>query len=288
MIILENEHIIVNLAAAGAELRSIKSKTTQLDYLWKGDPAYWGKFSPVLFPVVGALKDNTYLVEGEKYQLPRHGFARDHEFEVQQLSDAEVLFTLSSSADTLKVYPFEFNLGLRYKLSGSTVSCTYEVHNPGTKELLFSVGGHPAFAAAETADITYEDYYLHFNKDESITYFKIQDNLISEQTETLKLDAGNLRLKHSLFYEDALVLKELNSDVISLRNTKNQHGLNFHFTGFTEFGIWSAKDADFICLEPWCGIADGVNHDQQFSHKEGIVRLSAGKDFKRSWSAEVF
>lgn len=288
MIILENEHIIVNLAAAGAELRSIKSKTTQLDYLWKGDPQYWGKFSPVLFPIVGALKDNAFFAEGRKYELPRHGFARDHQFEVQQLSEVEVLFTLSSSADTLKVYPFEFTLGLRYRLSGNTVSCTYEVSNPGTKDLLFSVGGHPAFAAPETPDTVYEDYYLEFNRDESITYFKIQDNLISEQTETLQLDGGKLKLKHSLFYEDALVLKKINSDVISLRNTKNQHGLNFHFTNFTEFGIWSAKDADFICLEPWCGIADSVNHNQQLSDKEGIVTLLPGKDFERTWSVEVF
>ena len=288
MIILENEHIIVNLAAAGAELRSIHSKTTQLDYLWKGDPQFWGKFSPVLFPIVGALKDNTFFAEGRKYELPRHGFARDHQFEVQQLSELEVLFTLSSSADTLKVYPFEFTLGLRYQLSGNTVSCTYEVSNPGTKDLLFSVGGHPAFAAPQTADTVYEDYYLEFNKDEAITYFKIQDNLISEQTETLQLDGGKLKLQHSLFYEDALVLKKINSDVISLKNTKNEHGLNFHFTNFTEFGIWSAKDADFICLEPWCGIADGVNHNQQLSDKEGIVTLLPGKDFERTWSVEVF
>lgn len=288
MILLENEHILVNLSAQGAELRSIKNKSTQIDYLWKGDPQYWGKFSPVLFPIIGALKDNSYFVENQKYQLPRHGFARDHQFEVQQLSDREVLFTLSSTAETLKVYPFEFNLGLRYQLSGHTISCTYEVHNPGQKELLFSVGGHPAFAVPQTPDTVYEDYYLDFNRDEKVTYFKIEDNLISDQTELLQLDAGKLKLAHALFYNDALVVKELKSDVITLRNTKNAHGLNFQFKGFPYFGIWSAKDADFICLEPWCGIADSIQANQQFSDKEGMVTLAAGHDFERSWSVEIF
>lgn len=288
MILLENENLLINISAKGAELRSIKSKTTKLEYLWKGDAAYWGKFSPVLFPVIGALKNNTYLFEDKIYELPRHGFARDHEFDVQQISEAEVLFTLKSSADTLKVYPFEFELGLRYQLSGSKVSCTYEVSNPGSKDLLFSVGGHPAFAAPLTAETAYEDYYLEFNKDEAITYFKIDDNLISDRTVDLPLNNRRLTLQHDLFYDDALVIKNLKSDSISLKNTKNEHGLHFSFSDFPFFGIWAAKDADFICLEPWCGIADGIHHNQQLSDKEGINSLSPGLDWKRTWSAEVF
>lgn len=288
IILLENENLLINISAKGAELRSIKSKTTGLEYLWKGDAAYWGKFSPVLFPVIGALKNNTYLFDDKIYELPRHGFARDHEFEVQQVSEVEVLFTLKSSADTLKVYPFEFELGLRYQLSGSNVSCTYEVSNPGSKDLLFSVGGHPAFAAPLTAGTAYEDYYLEFNKDEVITYFKIDDNLISDQTVDLQLNNRQLTLQHDLFYEDALVIKNLKSDAISLKNTKNEHGLHFNFSDFSFFGIWAAKDADFICLEPWCGIADSIHHNQQLSDKEGINSLSPGLNWKRTWSAEVF
>lgn len=288
MISLENEHISLTFVTKGAELRSIKSKATGLDYLWKGDPAYWGKFSPVLFPVIGALKDNTYFVDGVAYELPRHGFARDHEFEVQQISGTEVLFTLTSNADTLKVYPFEFNLGLRYRISGSSVSCTYEVNNPAQKDLLFSIGGHPAFAAPLTADAAYEDCYLQFSVDESLTYHKIENNLISDQTDTLHLDRGKLPLKHELFYGDALVFKTMSSDTISLRNTKNEHGLHFRFAGFPYFGIWAAKDANFVCLEPWEGIADGIYHNQQLSDKEGIISLSPGHDWKRTWEAEVF
>jgi len=288
MILLENEYIEVTFDIKGAELKSIKSKTTGLDYLWKGDPEFWGKFSPVLFPVIGALKDNSYIVDDKLYELPRHGFARDHDFEVEQINDAEVLFTLSASAETLEVYPFEFLLGLRYRISGSSVSCTYEVSNPAQKDLLFSVGGHPAFAAPLSNDTSYEDCYLEFAVDEALTYNKIDNNLISDETDTLHLDKGKLQLKHELFYNDALVFKQMRSRAISIKNTKNENGLHFRFDDFPFFGIWAAKDADFVCLEPWCGIADGVHHDQQLSDKEGIVSLSPGSDWKRTWEVEVF
>ncbi|MET1054917.1 MAG: aldose 1-epimerase family protein [Pedobacter sp.] len=288
MILLENENIRVTFAAKGAELRSITGKTTGLEYLWKGDPEYWGKFSPILFPVIGALKDETYFVEGKEYHLPRHGFARDHEFEVEQISASEILFTLSSSPDTFAVYPFDFVLGLRYVISGSSVSCTYEVYNPADKDLLFSIGGHPAFAAPITGDASYEDCYLEFAVDESLTYHKIENNLISDQTDDLHLDKGKMFLKHSLFYDDALVFKHMESRMITLRNTVNEYGLHFRFNDFPFFGIWAAKDADFICLEPWCGIADGVATNQQLSDKEGIIALPPAEHWKRVWEVEVF
>lgn len=288
MILLENENIKVTISAKGAELQSIKSKKDNLEYLWKGDPAFWGKFSPVLFPIVGALKNNTYCIGDQSYQLPRHGFARDLNFEVQQISEEEALFTLTHNAQTLEVYPFEFKFSLRCSLSGAAVSCTYEVNNPGAKDLLFSVGGHPAFAVPLTSDTLYEDYYLEFSQDESLNIHQIEDNLISDQVAILQLSDRKLNLQHELFYNDALVIKDLNSKSIQLKNTKNQHGLNFRFIDFPFFGIWSAKDADFVCLEPWCGIADGIHHNQQLSDKEGIQSLSPGLDWKRSWEVEVF
>jgi len=288
MILLENENIAITFVAKGAELTSITNKTSGLSYLWKGDPAYWGKFSPVLFPIVGGLKNDTYIFEDKEYHLPRHGFARDNEFEFQQIGDGEILFTLSSNAETLKVYPFKFQLGLRYKITANTLSCTYEVTNTGEKELLFSIGGHPAFAAPLTAGTQYEDYFIEFIDDESVTYHKIADNLISDQTETISLDNGKLTLKHELFYDDALVFKSLKSKTLHLRNTKNEHGLDFRFADFPYFGIWAAKDADFVCLEPWCGIADGIGHNQQLSDKEGITSLSPNKNWKRTWEVTVF
>ncbi len=288
MIFLENEHIRVSFAAKGAELQHITGVHSGMEFVWSGDANFWGKFSPVLFPIVGALKDNAYHYKGVTYNLPRHGFARDLVFETEQINEHEILFTLQHSEETLKVYPFEFELGLRYKLFGASVCCTYEVFNPADEELLFSVGGHPAFAAPLNKQGVYTDYFLQFSDDEEITYHHIEDNLIADKTSTIKLQDKRLPLKHELFYEDALVFKNLKSDSISLMNTKNYNGLNFKFKDFPFFGIWAAKDADFVCLEPWCGIADSVNHDQELSNKEGIITLAPKSNWQRTWQVTCF
>ena len=288
MILLENEQIKLTFASKGAELQRIDSKITGFNYIWSGDPAYWAKHSPVLFPIVGALKEDKYRVNGKEYQLPRHGFARDLDFEYEYVNAAEILFTLYSNEQTLKVYPFPFVLHLRYTLAGASVTCRYEVSNPADKDLLFSLGAHPAFAAPLSSALKYEDCYLEFPDDESLVFSKIAGNLISDESGTMPLDNGKLFLKHSLFYNDALVLKHLNSRLISLKNTQNNSRLDFHFDDFPFFGIWAAKDADFVCLEPWCGIADGINHNQEFTEKEGINALSPGGQWKRNWKVEVF
>ena len=154
--------------------------------------------------------------------------------------------------------------------------------------MFFSLGAHPAFAVPNTPNTNYEDYYLAFNDDEKLTYWKLEDGLVANETETLELSRHRLNLKHDLFYNDALVFKTLQSNCISLLNTKNDYGLHFHFDDFPFFGIWAAKDASFVCLEPWCGVADSVNHNQRLANKEGIVKLDAGNSWNRCWEVECF
>lgn len=272
----------------GAELKQLVHKETGIDYLWNSDPAYWAKSSPVLFPIVGALENNTYSYDGKEYTLPRHGFAREMDFEVTQVNDSTVLFTLEHTAETLKHYPFEFKLGLRYVLEETTLSCTYEVYNPGDKDLLFSIGAHPAFKAPLAAGEAYSDYQLVFNKDSELVYHKINNNLIDAATVALPLQNGALTLTHELFYEDALVFKSLISNEISLQDKQANHGLRFKFNGFPYFGIWAAKDADFVCLEPWCGIADLVGHNGKLEEKAGIITLEVGGNWRKTWQVSCF
>jgi galactose mutarotase-like enzyme len=177
---------------------------------------------------------------------------------------------------------------LRYTLQHNSITCTYEVHNTGTDALLFSVGAHPAFAVPNVKDTEYDDYYLQFNKTETLQRWKLDNGLIADHSETLTTPNGQLNLQHRLFYEDAIVLKNLQSNTITLGSTKHAHGFNFIFNGFDFFGIWAAKDAPFVCLEPWCGIADSVNHNQQLKNKEGIIELAAGAHWQRSWTVETF
>lgn len=288
MIFLENEHLIASFATKGAELQSLKSKKHNIDYLWSGNPTYWGKFSPVLFPIVGALKNSTYYFENKEYKLPRHGFARDYDFECLQRNHTEVVFILTHNDETLKVYPFRFVLSLRYTLSETGLSCTYEVTNPANNLLLFSIGAHPAFKVPIQEDVQYTDYFLKFNNDQVLTYHKISEDLIANETVEIELKDGKLPLQHELFYEDALVFKSLKSDCISIACDKNPYGLHFKFKDFPFFGIWAAKNADFVCLEPWCGIADGVDHQQNLGEKEGIISLAPDKTWSRTWEIECF
>ncbi len=285
---IENEHLRVSFASKGAELQHITGIDSGTEYMWSGDPDYWGKFSPVLFPIIGALKENTYQYEGKSYTLPRHGFARDMEFDFERIAEDEILFTLTNTVETLKVYPFEFILRLRYKLKAATLACTYELTNPNSEDLLFSIGGHPAFAAPLNKQGNYTDYFLAFDADEEITYHHIVANMISNETSTLILEDKKLYLNHELFYNDALVIKNLKSKSISLMNTKNYNGVNFQFEDFPYFGIWAAKDADFVCLEPWCGIADSVDHHQQLKDKEGIMALAPNENWQRTWKVTCF
>jgi galactose mutarotase-like enzyme len=289
MYILENEVLKVTVAPKGAELQSIMNKVFGMEYLWNGDPEFWSKRSPVLFPIVGSLKNNTYYYQGRSYQLPRHGFARDVDFQVEKQNPKEITLLLQSNAETKKNYPFDFEFRIRYQLLGDELSTEYMVTNTGNGILFFSVGGHPAFRLPLTADTQFSDYHLRFEETENLSCWPIsKDGLIQNQPIPLLRDSNRLNLQKSLFYQDALVFKYPASSEISLLSGKTSHGIRFQMGEFPFLGIWSARDADFICLEPWCGIADSVDSDQQLEHKEGIEKTTAGKVFSRQWRVKIF
>lgn len=288
-IILQNDQLEITVKRKGAELCSVKSNETRLQYMWSGDASIWGKTSPILFPIVGTLKEDIFFYQGKKYSLPRHGFARDQEFEVTERSDDKVVFTLRSDAASLKRYPFNFQLHVRYVLNQSAVSVTYTVVNAGKDEMLFSLGAHPAFSVPLVNGIRYEDHFLLFNETETAGRWPINKaGLIMDEPSPLLVNTNKLELSKTLFDNDALVLKNLRSTKVSICSKVHSHGMDFHFDGFPYLGLWAAKNADFICIEPWCGIADGVNHDQQLEKKEGIEKLAAGDSWLRTWQASFF
>ncbi|WP_160718019.1 aldose 1-epimerase family protein [Chitinophaga solisilvae] len=286
---ISNDRLTITIAAAGAELQHIVHNDSGLDYMWGADPAVWGKKSPVLFPIVGGLKNNTYTYNGHEYTLGRHGFARDQVFTVTEQRDTHITFTLTDNEATRKVYPFRFAFHVRYTLQDSQLKVTYIVENTGDKELLFSVGGHPAFRIPLVEGTSYEDYYLHFNRKENTGRYPLSAAGQIELTPIPMLqDTQELPLHKSLFLEDALVFKNLASSAISIKSNKTPHGLAISFEGFPYMGIWAAKNGDFVCIEPWCGIADNVSATGNLNEKEGINRLSPGEQFERTWEAEFF
>ena len=284
-----NEVLAVTVNPKGAELNSIFHKQHKLEYLWGADPAYWAKKSPVLFPIVGALKDNTYFFKDNPYQLSRHGFARESTFTVSEQTQDAVTFSLISDGHTLTVYPFHFEFRLHYALTGSTLNVTYEVKNLTGDDMYFSVGGHPAFKVPLAEGTTYDQYYLEFNQPENAARWLIAaDGRIKDTPEPLLHASNQLPLSKRLFYEDAVVFKHLSSNRVSLRSDGTSHGLEMDFSGFPYLGIWAAKDADFVCLEPWCGIADSIHTNQQLIDKEGINHLPAHETFSRTWTVTLF
>jgi galactose mutarotase-like enzyme len=289
MFILENEDLRIRIVTKGAEMQSIYNKKNGLEYLWKGDPAIWGKHSPVLFPIVGTLKNDAYFFEGASYTLGRHGFARDRDFiPAAQTNDAITLRLISSEA-TRPVFPFSFEFDITYAIRNNKLIVTYGVTNSGEQPMFFSVGGHPAFKVPLEEKSKYEDYYLEFEKEENAGRWPISPEGLIEKNLIPLLDHTTiLPVTKELFSRDALVFKHLQSSRVKLRSHTSDAGLEMDFTGFPYLGIWAAKGADFLCIEPWCGIADSTDSNQELTEKEGIISLKAGGVFERSWSVGLF
>lgn len=288
-IILENETLKISINIKGAELQSLYNKATHIEYLWKGDDNFWAKHSPVLFPIVGGLKNNEYQYENKKYQLNRHGFARDNNFEIEKISDSKAIFTLKSNETTLKNYPFNFVFSIEYSIENNKIDCKYIVENTGQKTMYFSVGGHPAFNIPLTSNTNFEDWFLEFNTTETCGIYPLTtEGLLQEKAIPYFKNQDKLLLTKQLFYGDALVFKELASTAISIKSNKVNNGLTMQFNNFPYYGIWSAKDANFVCLEPWCGIADTENFRGNIEEKEGIISLVANNVFENTWSVKLW
>ncbi|TAH11929.1 MAG: aldose 1-epimerase family protein [Sphingobacteriia bacterium] len=289
MIQIENNHVSISVNQMGAELQSIFCKDNQLEYLWNGDPAFWGKKSPVLFPIVGGLKNNTYKHKGSNYQLSRHGFAREMEFTLSAKSKDSISFTLNANKQTLEQYPFLFRFVITYSLHKNVLSCNYQVTNIDIKPMFFSVGAHPAFKVPLVDGNAFEDYHLLFESTETANQWPLSpEGLIQTTPIPFFNNTNRIELVKDLFYGDALVFKQLKSNNISLLNAKNKHGFKFEYDQFPFMGIWSAKNADFVCIEPWCGIADSVDATGELNQKEGMNVLTPGELMSRTWSVELF
>ncbi|HVZ55849.1 MAG TPA: aldose 1-epimerase family protein [Chitinophagaceae bacterium] len=282
---IENEYLAVEVVARGAELSAVRGKSTGKDYLWDGNPAFWGKKSPILFPIVGTLRGNKYYYQGREYHLSRHGFARDLDFLPVGSGADFLVLQLDHSAETLSNYPFPFRLQVGYRLAGRTLEVSYTVINPSSGDLYFSIGGHPAFRVPLSAGRSYSDYQLEFElAEEAVRWPITREGLIESQPVPLLANQRILALTHTLFYQDALVCKQLRSRYLTLGSRDGADRIRLDFTGFPYLGIWAARDADFVCIEPWCGIADSVNASQDITGKEGIICLEGGGRFERSWS----
>ncbi|EAC2623662.1 aldose 1-epimerase family protein [Listeria monocytogenes] len=289
MIKLENEVLLVEMKTAGAELTRIFHKDTGLEYLWNADSKFWGRHSPVLFPTVGRLVEDTYLVDGKPYHLGQHGFARDRDFQVIEQTEKSVRFELDADEDSLAVYPYKFKLSIIYTIEKNTVAVSYEVENTDNKRIYFSIGAHPAFNLLLTDGTTFEDYYLDFGTEENLETLCLEGPYRSgEIKKVVDKPAQYLPLSYDLFKNDALIFEALKQKEMTIKSDKTPHFVKVSFPEFPFVGVWTAKPGTpFLCIEPWYGIADGAGESVELRDKAGIEHLEPEAVFASEYEITV-
>lgn len=283
---ISNKYLTAKFKKSGAELFSLQYEG--LEYLWQGDPYFWSRHAPVLFPFVGRLKDNCYSYDGNTYEMGQHGFARNMDFKVMNKKKSEIAFELTANDETRSVYPFDFRLMIVYRLIDKTLTTHYAVTNQGATEMFFSIGGHPGFCCPFTEDEVRSDYWLQFEMEEPLLTHRLNSKgLFSGERETIYLQENKLYIDHSLFDKDALIFKDLKSTSVSLVS-EMKNWLTFTFKGFPYLGLWSKnKESPFVCIEPWFGLADHASHNGNIRDKEGIRVLAPSETFQCHYFIEI-
>lgn len=286
---LKNSDYLVKINHYGAELCSFRSLKDGTEYIWQADEKIWKRHSPNLFPFIGGLNNGEFHFNGKTYKPTKHGFARDNEFDLLNLTEDEVHFELRYNDDLLKVYPFKFSFQAAYKLSSNLLDVQYKVINLDDKEIYFSVGAHPAFNCPieKLPGCDFTDYYIEFEREETASRFLIEDDVQSARVEEFLRNDKVIRLNKNLFQDDALVFKSLRSDFITLKSPMSDKYVKVSFPGFPYLGIWTKPGAgDFICIEPWYGIDDKAGFTGDISEKEGICKLNVSEEFVANYSIE--
>ena len=287
MITIENDTIRLSINLKGAEMSSLYNKSNGLEYLWQADPHHWARHAPILFPIVGKLKNDEYRYEGRIYSLSQHGFARDMEFEMIMRDDYSATFQLDSTMGTRLAYPFKFRLLINYTLEKNKVHIRYEVKNRDHNPLYFSIGAHPAFNCPLREGEKRSDYQFVFEKEETFARHEIRNGLRTGGVEVALESTRILPIADDLFEKDAWVLAGLKSSSIGIQKGEERI-LTFQFSGFPYLGLWSkSKDSPFVCIEPWFGMADLFEHNQELVDKEGLVVLEDMGEFSCNYSIEI-
>ncbi len=281
----------INSKTQGAELTSIKLDGIEKlhqgeNVLGEDGKAFWNRHAPILFPIVGQIKNGTTIIDGKEYKMSQHGFARDMEFEEIQKDSNIHKYVLKSNEKTLEKFPYKFELYITYTMKNNSLEIKYTVINKDNKEMQFGLGGHPAFIC----DYSSGDYELEFNKNEdNFELLKLDNGLIGKEHFENIIKENKIKLHKDIFNEDAIIMKNLKSNEITLKDTRNNKiVLKFDFTGFSYLAIWSKKGAPFVCIEPWFNTADNIDSDGIFEHKENILKINPNDKFECKYKVEFY
>jgi galactose mutarotase-like enzyme len=292
MAIIKSGEIEVEASTKGAELMSIKG-SGGLEYLWQGDPAFWPRRSPLLFPIVGGLPGGTYAYAGKSYSMGNHGFVRDLDFGLKHEGHDSLLYELRSDESSLALYPFRFELEVSYAVQGPILEVGYEVTNADDKSMPFSIGAHPAFRSPLSPGERREDFDLIFETAETVDrHFLNSDNLRSGETESFLRGSSVVPVTQALFERGAIVLKDHVSRRVTLKSRASGRFVELRFPDFPQLGIWSPKSvgdlvAPFVCIEPWFGVMALAGSAQELESKEALLFLEPGAVFASAYTIRI-
>lgn len=278
---IENEFLTVQIAHRGAELLSLRRKSDYLEYLWQGDPEIWPNRAPLLFPVVARQLEDSYLLDGKRYAMPMHGFAKDKSFAIERQGADSVTLLLTDDEETRRWYPFPFELRSTFQLEGRDLCITREAKNVGKTPMPCSIGEHPGYNLPLFSDETLEDYSLIFEQSETASRWLLEDEIICGQEPFLE-HQDVLPLTKSLFNRGALIFKGLRSNTVRLTGGHHGASVTVHLGGAPYLGIWAKPGAPFVCIEPWKGLASSKWSSQSIWQKEGVERVESGRSLSLS------
>lgn len=282
---LKNDLLTVEIDSHGAEIINISNNRTGYRYIWHGDKRFWGRHSPVLFPLVGSVWNGVYRMDGKEYTLGQHGFARDSEFSIVPDSpEDEAWFALESDEHTLSLYPRRFRLEVGYRLDGERLTVMWRVHNLDSRDMSFHIGAHPAFNYPEfdSADLVHG--YLLYDNRTAVSQLIKEKGCIGREEMTVSLDEeGMLPLTAKTFDINTIILAGGQVHRVSMLDKNRGAYLSLLFAA-PVVGMWSpAPDAPFVCIEPWWGRCDRIGYNGDFSDREYTNTISAGTTFDASY-----
>lgn len=282
MVTLKNGNLTAKFNELGAELKSLKYGETE--YIWGGDEKFWASSCPVLFPICSGLKNDTYNLGGKDYHLTKHGFAKKSLFTVEKLCEDKVTFLLCDTPETFDMFPYHFEFRIIYTLESKKLNVRYEIKNSDGKQMYFSVGGHEGYFCPEGI----EEYDVLLPKKQTLVSTTLTSPNTLGYEEITVVDNGNvLPLKYDYFAVDALVFLNFKGSNVILMNRNTGRALKVTFKDFPYLLLWTKPNAPYICIEPWCGIADRDDSDGIFETKQGICHIKENETFVREHSIEI-
>lgn len=289
MVSISNGILSVEISEKGAELMSVKDQAGT-EYLWQGSAEFWAGRAYNLFPIIGRLTQNKYTYKGKEYEMNLHGFLRKTVVPVLKKTDDSVTFILKDNEETLKMYPFSFEFKLTYKLVENTLKTIYDVTNTGGETLVFAVGGHPGFNVPFNKGESFEDYVLEFGEIEPVKEIILSETCFITKNDRpfLLKDGKTLPLKHSLFDNDAIVLKQM-AKSIALKSLKSGKSVTLDYPNMKYLGIWHTPktEAPFVCIEPWSSIPSYDQIIDDFDTKEDMTHLESGKSYTNGFDITI-